>query len=128
VRPCNALRHALLHADAATPCFTVTAEFHTTNMNSLRALSRLQQPPQVPHGLPYKALVYVYLNGGMDSYNMIVPHSDCGALGDMYATYAQVRGGVALSKASLLQIDASSSLQPCNTFGLVTPSPIGHCP
>jgi len=51
--------------------------------------------------------VYLYLNGGCDSYNMIVPHSQCPDK-DMYAEYAQVRGDVALSQGSLLQVAVPS--------------------
>jgi len=57
----------------------------------------------------YKALVCLFLNGGNDSYNMLVPRQQ-----SAYDEYAQVRGGVggtglAIPRANLHQI--TSSLQ-----------------
>lgn len=53
--------------------------------------------------LDYRALVCVFLNGGNDGNNMIVPYDD-------YAGYNSVRGtaGLAISQSSLLQINAPS--------------------
>src|SRR5947207_4881587 len=52
----------------------------------------------------YKALVCIFLFGGNDSGNMIIPYDD-------YATYASTRqnGGLAIPQTSLLQIDVPSS-------------------
>ena len=44
-----------------------------------------------PTGKPYKAVVTLYLSGGADSFNMLVPHSGCAAK-DLYSEYALVRG------------------------------------
>jgi len=65
----------------------------------------------------YKAVVHLQLQGGLDSYNLLVPHSGCSGLAS-YEQYAQVRGAMGLPKTSLLQIDASSSSQPCDKFGI----------
>ena len=46
----------------------------------------------------YKALVCVFLYGGNDSNNLLVPR------GSGYASYAAARGGLALSQASLLPV------------------------
>ena len=58
----------------------------------------------------YKALVCVFLFGGNDSDNMVIPYSD-------YATYSTFRqpSGIAIPQASLLQITPASSGA---TFGL----------
>ena len=37
----------------------------------------------------YKAIVYLYLAGGMDSYNLFVPVSDCLDGEDVYGHYAE---------------------------------------
>jgi len=58
----------------------------------------------------YKALVCVFLNGGNDANNLIVPADSAG-----YAAYKQARAGLALSQASLLQIQPTSASTP---FGL----------
>lgn len=66
----------------------------------------------------YKALVCVFLNGGNDGNNLIVPLNT-----DEYAAYATVRGGLALPKSSdtpntaLLSLGAPKS-QPGREFGL----------
>ena len=52
----------------------------------------------------YRALVCIFLFGGNDSGNMVIPYDD-------YATYASTRqnGGLAIPQTSLLQIDVPSS-------------------
>jgi uncharacterized protein (DUF1501 family) len=47
----------------------------------------------------YKALVAIFLFGGNDGNNLIVPNDDAG-----YASYARARSGLALPRASLLPI------------------------
>jgi len=59
----------------------------------------------------YRALVCVFLYGGNDAFNMLVPTST-----GEYAEYAQVRGGLALSQASL---HALNPLQPVTGAGSV---------
>src|SRR5438094_2436646 len=58
----------------------------------------------------YKALVCIFLFGGNDSGNMLIPYDD-------YASYANAReaSGIAISQSSLLQIDVPSV---GNRFGL----------
>jgi uncharacterized protein (DUF1501 family) len=58
----------------------------------------------------YKALVCIFLGGGNDSNNMIVPVDSAG-----YATYSKGRAGLALSQGSLLPIQPTSAGTP---FGL----------
>src|SRR5882724_8360044 len=58
----------------------------------------------------YKALVCVFLNGGNDANNMIVPVDNAG-----YAAYSKARAGLALSQGSLLPIQPTSVGTP---FGL----------
>ena len=57
----------------------------------------------------YKALVCVYLFGGNDSFNMLVPQED-----DEFADYEEVRGEIGLARDSLLEI----SDQTGRKFGL----------
>jgi cullin-associated NEDD8-dissociated protein 1 len=91
-------------------------EFHTTNLN-IDAGARVWPPPQEPHGHKFKAIVVVNLHGGADSYNFLVPYSNCVSV-DLYEEYKKVRGNVALSKSELLQIEVPSGSQPCSTFAL----------
>ena len=53
----------------------------------------------------YKALVCIFLDGGNDSNNMIVPVDATG-----YANYAQVRGGLALPQAGLLPLQEAGGV------------------
>ena len=58
-------------------------------------------------GTDYKALVCVFLFGGNDANNMIVPYSSSD-----YANYAKIRAGLALSQGSLLPIQPKSLSSP----------------
>ena len=59
----------------------------------------------------YKAMVMVFLNGGADSFNMLVP-MNC----PLYDEYRDVRQLVALDPATLHKINATD--QPCSEFGI----------
>lgn len=52
----------------------------------------------------YRALVCVFLFGGNDSFNMLVPRSDA-----EYAAYAQARQNLAIAKSDLLPISPASA-------------------
>jgi uncharacterized protein (DUF1501 family) len=55
----------------------------------------------------YKALVCIFLYGGNDGNNAIVATDSA-----RYATYASVRGGLAIPQASLIQVGADYGLHP----------------
>ena len=104
-------------------------EFHVTNANRAASSPRpAPLPPPRTHetGSPdYKAVVFVGLFGGLDSFNLLVPHTGCtdgnGAGYDYHAAYTAARGVEnALPKAALLTIDTSRSVhpQPCSTMGV----------
>lgn len=101
----------------------LSPEFHVTNVPATPVLNeRAPLVEQVSQNRPYKAVVVIYLEGGADSFNMVVPHSGC-TNHDLYAEYEATRGTDgddrrALWKSDLLPIDVSSSAQPCTTFGL----------
>jgi uncharacterized protein (DUF1501 family) len=73
----------------------------------------------------YRALVCVYLDGGNDSWNLLVPRDGTGA-GSLYSTYAAARGGVynAATNATGLALDFAQlrAISPdghaANSFGL----------
>ena len=113
---------------------TMAPEFHATNDNNYGATpSPRAKPPDVPsQNRPYKAVVVVFLEGGADSYNMLVPHSNCkkqtegedAVEGEMesyelYDDYKELRSEeMALTKAQLLQVTVNGTEQPCETFGI----------
>lgn len=98
-----------------------TSEFGTYGDNAQRPKPRMPYPENPTQNRPYKALVYLYLNGGADTWNMVVPHSGCrNASGphDLYSEYAATRRVVALGKSTLLPLEARSSNQSCDLYGL----------
>ncbi len=92
-----------------------TPEFHSTsvtkNSNQVRELTGYIHPPAAP----YKAVVLLMMLGGADSWNLLVPYSDC----SQYQEYKAARGSShALSSTKLTKISAGSSNQHCNNFGV----------
>lgn len=67
-------------------------------------------------GKPYRAIVYIMLSGGSDSFNMLAPYS-CSKGKDLYQEYQDVRKQVAMTKATLLPIESGTE-QVCETFGV----------
>ena len=54
-----------------------------------------------------------------DSFNLLVPHSECKGKFDLYKEYASVRGpNVAIPKDQLHQIKVPANTQPCNVMGI----------
>jgi uncharacterized protein (DUF1501 family) len=80
-------------------CCTAAAGFAAASFNRFGLVNALAQSAQ-----DYKALVCVFLFGGNDSNNMVVPLSSSG-----YASYQQLRSVLALPQASLLPINAPSA-------------------
>ncbi len=54
-----------------------TPEFHSTNVFESIDATRTEPPQPQPSNTSYKAIVYLNLEGGLDSFNVLVPHSDC---------------------------------------------------
>ena len=65
----------------AQKLIVTTPEFHATSV--FKPLSEARpEPPLPPEPTnPYKAVVYVNLDGGLDSFNTLVPHSNCNSKG-----------------------------------------------
>ncbi len=80
-------------------CCTAAAGFAAASFNRFGLVNALAQSAQ-----DYKALVCVFLFGGNDSNNMVVPLSSSG-----YASYQQIRSVLALPQASLLPIAPPSA-------------------
>ena len=68
---------------------------------------------QTPPGSGYRALVCLFLNGGNDSFNMLVPRG-----ASEYAEYAAVRQDLALAANALLPINPLNSAQVGRQLGL----------
>ena len=59
----------------AQQLMVLTPEFHSTNLARKSGASRPDLEVTPPSAKPYKAFVYVLLAGGMDSFNMLAPHT-----------------------------------------------------
>lgn len=62
----------------------------------------------------------MFFSGGLDSFNVLTPHSGCGA-SDLYTQYSTERGGMAIPHDQLLPLQLTTDdavAQPCSTFGL----------
>ena len=76
-------------------------------------------PPSPKSSSPYKAIVYINLAGGADSFNILTPGaSDC----NLYDGYWEARGrgaGIGLSTDEILDIDAwSAGISGCSSLGV----------
>ena len=103
--------------------FLATSEFHATNDNALKTTLRSTPAASSSSGRPLKSIIVLFNDGGLDSFNMLVPHSDCSVDAvnglDMFDSYTSVRGSpIALSKSQLLEIDVPAGTQPCGKFGV----------
>ena len=63
----KALKHTL-------KLLTISPDFHATNFHNTKPVAREPPPKQVTKGRKYKAVVVVFLAGGADSFNVVVPH------------------------------------------------------
>ena len=111
----NALKAVLQH-------YSAVPEYHITNnlvdsssTTEIRDVPDITIPPSPPPVEGYKSIVYVFMAGASDSFSMLAPVAGCTPL---HSQYISVRGDVAIQSANLLPIDASTSNQPCNSFGL----------
>jgi len=78
-------------------CAAISSTSLFSTLLTLRLANSLAA--QSTGGGDYKALVCLFLSGGNDSYNMLVPTS-----AGEYEAYAAVRGNLALARDTLLQI------------------------
>lgn len=88
-------------------------EFQSSNTVLKNGQPRLPVADPQPKGVPYKAVVYIMLTGGADSFNMLVPMR-CST----YYDYIRIRRGVEQRTNSLLKLDATESNQTCSFYGL----------
>lgn len=115
--------------EVALQLIASTSEFHTTNQVVTksgydRLVGMEEASPNKNNESDYKAIIYMNLGGGVDSYNMLVPMHCEGT--NIYDTkynmtvdeqYYDIRGSIALDNASLHEIDSGGG-QPCSQFGL----------
>jgi len=84
-----------------TCCTAAAAGIAASSLNRLGLMSAYAQ------GSDYKALVCIFMFGGNDANNMIIPYDSSG-----YANYAKIRANLALPQGSLLPIQPKSLGSP----------------
>jgi hypothetical protein len=108
----------------AQQLIVTTPEFHSTDL--ARSIGQKRAVSVVPSstGIPYKAVVFVMLPGGYDSYNVLVPKTCTGANPSGQTVdeqYLEQRGKLALTTAAgelSLTINATDGNQPCSSFAV----------
>jgi uncharacterized protein (DUF1501 family)/uncharacterized protein (DUF1800 family) len=97
-------------------------EFHTSGAIVERnGESRPQQPLPQPSQEPYKAVIFLMLAGGFDSYNMLVPQCE-----PYLSNYKSKRGIIALNDNELsetITVPVENN-QPCSEFAIHHKLPI----
>ena len=100
----------------AQKLLVIAPEFHSSGLDVERGPPRDVPAVATSGGRPFKAVVVLFMHGGLDSWNALVPHS-CSPR-DLYRDYRRRRTTVALNKSSLLAIRSDAADQPCSWFGL----------
>lgn len=100
---------------------TFTPEFHTNGLSDEEGENR--EVPEAPPTSeePYKAVVYLFLDGGYDSSNMLVPHACTGRNPQgqtVREQYDDLRGVLAFTEGQERSILIDAENQPCETFAL----------
>ncbi|HST13072.1 MAG TPA: DUF1501 domain-containing protein [Terriglobales bacterium] len=85
-----------------TTCCSAAAGFAAASFSRFGLVNALAQ-----NATDYKALVCVFLFGGNDSNNMVIPYDTAG-----YNSYKSARGGLALAQGSLLPVTPPSIGSP----------------
>lgn len=96
---------------------TASAAFSVTNEPMTSDVDAPVYESRPTSGTGYKALVVVFMNGGADTFNLLVPHSQCDNRNGS-EWYLQTRGSAALDLDDVLQISAPAGTQQCETFGI----------
>ena len=93
-------------------CATATSALFPSMLGKL-SLAQAAVEPRVLAGTGYRALVCLYLYGGNDAFNLMVPRD-----APHYATYAATRSTLALPAASLLPINPTIAPSDGAQYGL----------
>jgi len=126
VQACSPLTDQSSQVRCVQQLILSTGEFHTTNALTQSGEDRVKESTGGNTSTePYKAIVYYYLSGGLDSYNMLAPHTCDGDVNDtVYDRYRIIRGKTAISEglglplSRMREIQADSTSQPCSSFGI----------
>jgi uncharacterized protein (DUF1501 family)/uncharacterized protein (DUF1800 family) len=101
----------------AQTLITASAAFATSNEPLPREVLATNMMDQPSLQRPYKALVIFYFDGGADTFNLLMPHSNCDAR-NLTTQYVNTRTNAGYNLATVLPINVPPGSQPCNTFGV----------
>jgi uncharacterized protein (DUF1501 family)/uncharacterized protein (DUF1800 family) len=93
-----------------------TTEFSITNDPATTNVSAPVPTPRTRRNHGFKALVILYMNGGADTFNLLVPHSNCDSR-NASGWYTRTRSIGALDLNRVLPI-SSNGTQQCGTMGI----------
>lgn len=104
----------------------ISPDFHVSSLNTLNRLPQPASSNAAAGGRAFKAIVVLFMAGGCDSFNLLVPHSNCvngdgsgsSAPAGSHAEYTAVRTDGAIPQAELLQVSSPAGDQPCDTYGV----------
>lgn len=114
----NAETNPTLAMIKAQQLIALSPEFHSTNMARKTGASRPEPRTPPASTKPYKAVVYVLLDGGVDSFNMLAPHSCTATNADgqtLLQQYYAERTSIAISETERSRI-VDAIAQPCSQF------------
>ena len=96
--------------------FTTSAAFSTNNQPETTETAAPPPAPRVSLNRPYKALVVLYFGGGADTFNLLIPHSNCDGR-NVSQQYVDTRTAAGYPLPTVLPINSTPGVQPCDTFG-----------
>jgi hypothetical protein len=106
----------------ATKLILGTAEFRTQSDNRMKTAVRPAAPEIVSQGRQYKALVFIFMDGGADSANLLAPLDGCTAPLS-FEHYTEQRGPhMAMPRNQMLPITPPAGAA-CATFGITHKMP-----
>jgi uncharacterized protein (DUF1501 family) len=95
-------------------------EYHTTNLAERTGQERAPTPVQEAADDPYKAVVVLFLSGGVDWFNVLAPHTSC----SLFSSYRNNREVLALQDTEMMPITTDNPDQPCTEFGIHEKIPV----
>jgi cullin-associated NEDD8-dissociated protein 1 len=107
--------------------FISSPEYQISSMASSKGVVRpaFKAPSSQYNDQDYQAVIFLLLEGGMDSYNLIVPYGNCANNFDLYEQYRSIRGNASLPRNRLLEINVPlENSQPCQKFGIIDKMPL----
>ena len=100
--------HIMSHGFPHNSPFCFFCEVHTTNLVSRTTNDRLPSSIGPRTEDPYQAIIVLHLSGGMDSFNVLAPHTSCSSL---YRSYKKNREVLALLPEEMLSIANGGKIQ-----------------